>query len=281
VPANLNLAGRVARDEHGGFWYVQGPEPDFDDNSSCASQLEPCRLVRASASPFSATPRALLPRLSIAGAGSHVISASAADPPVLAGELTRTIVRGGAIAGREPLPAVALTLLRTPDLSAPGPFIATGLTTTTDVAGRWSFALLQPPPTVVLAVLAPSLRVASAVVEIQSSSRIALSAAGRSLAGTVAPAQPGRTAEIQRLIVDAQGRLPSGLQVCQVPPTAKTCADDAWTTVAQAPLDASGATFSATVGGPGVYRARLPYDVDPRGRATAYGGSSSEVAVGA
>lgn len=281
VPANLNLAGRVARDEHGSFWYVQGPEPDFDDNSSCASPLEPCRLVRASASPFSATPRALLPRLSIAGAGSHVISAFAADPPVLAGELTRTIVRGGTIAGRQPLPAVALTLLRTPDLTGPGPFTATGLTTTTDPAGRWSFALRQPPPTVALAVLAPSLKVASAVVEVRSSSRIALSAAGRSLVGAVAPAQLGRTAEIQRLTVDAQGRLPSGMQVCQVPPSAQTCADDAWTTVGQAPLDASGAAFSATVSGPGVYRARLSYDVDPRGRPTAYGGSSTGVTVGA
>jgi hypothetical protein len=87
--------------------------------------------------------------------------------------------------------------------------------------------------------------------------------------------------EIQRLIVDARGRLPSGLQVCQVPPSAKTCGDDAWTTVAQAPLDAAGAAFSAIVSGPGVYRARLPYDPDPQGRATAYGGSSPEVAVSA
>ena len=54
VPADL--AGRVARDDRGRFWYVHGPERNFEAyNSSphCTSQLAPCQLVQASASPFS------------------------------------------------------------------------------------------------------------------------------------------------------------------------------------------------------------------------------------
>jgi len=53
VRPNLPVAGRLARDERGMFWYVQGPEPGFDDHQQppfCVSSLDPCRLVRASAS---------------------------------------------------------------------------------------------------------------------------------------------------------------------------------------------------------------------------------------
>ena len=153
VPANLNLAGRVARDEQNGtFWYVQGPEPHFDyhgDPPYCRSALEPCRLVRASASPFSTVPRTLLPRL-------H--AALAMNPTVLAGELRRTIVRGGALAGSEPVPGVALELLRTASVDEAAPLTATGLTATTDAAGRFSFSPAQPGA---LTVFAPALRVAS------------------------------------------------------------------------------------------------------------------------
>ena len=57
----------MARDEQSrAFWYVQGPEPHADyhgDPPFCRSPLEPCRLVRASASPFSATARTLPTRL--------------------------------------------------------------------------------------------------------------------------------------------------------------------------------------------------------------------------
>jgi hypothetical protein len=280
VPANLNFTGSIARDERGRFWYVQGPEPDFDFELPCDLVLEPCRLVRASASPFSSTPRTLLPRLLIDGR-SDLIMAFAADPPVLAGELSRTIVRKGAVVGREPVAGVALTLLRTGSIEQPGSFIPTGLTTTTDANGRWAFALRTPPPQIALAVQAAALKVASHVVEVTSSSRMTLSATGRSLSGTVAPGQPGRSAEIQRLIVDSRGRLPSGRQVCGLPVSAATCSDEAWSTVAQAPLDAAGTAFAATVTGPGIYRARLSYDPTPQGQATAYGGVSNDVRVDA
>jgi len=281
IASNVNLAGRVARDDRGAFFYLQGPEPHFDyhgDPPFCRSTLEPCRLVRASASPFSATPRTLLPRLRISGAPSGTINAFAADPPVLSGDLTSAVVRGGEVVLRQPVPGVALSLLRDPE---PGPFAATGLTTTTDPAGRWSFALRQPPPQIVLAVLAPTLRIASSAVSVTSSSRISLSASGRALTGAAAPAQPGRNVEIQRLIADDRGRLPNGQQVCSLPPSSRTCSDEAWATVAQTPLGAAGTSFAATVAGPGLYRARLSYDIDDRGRARAYGGVSPDVRVAA
>jgi hypothetical protein len=280
VPANLNLVASVARDERGRFWYVQGPEPDFDGESTCGLELEPCRLVRASASPFSQQTRALLPRVRVTAPASRTIAVFASDPLALTGDVTRTVVRGGAIVARAPLAGVPVALLRTARIEAPGPFVATGLTTTTDPAGRWSFPLPTPPPAAVFVIFAPSLRVASDAVSLQVSSKIALSASGTSLAGTVAPAQPGRIVEVQRLTVDAQGRLPNGRMVCaQLPGGRLSCGDDAWVTYAQAPLDAAGTAFSTTVSQPGEYRARLSYEVDPQGRATAYGGLSPEVHV--
>lgn len=282
IPANLNLAGAVARDERGRFWYVQGPEPDFDypgGPAFCHSPLEPCRLVRASASPFSTTPRALPARLSFAGGPSAFLTTFAADPPTIAGDLAGAIVRKGAVIGRVPLAGVALDLLRTDDVAHPGPFTATGLTTTTDAAGHWSFALANPPPQIVLAVRAAALKVASTVVSVTALARVSLQASGMSLAGTVAPAQPGRTVEVGRLIVDERGRLPDGRQVCMAPPTARTCADEAWSTVARVPLDAAGTAFSAVVAEQGTYRARLSFEGEQPAGSPAYGGSSSEVRV--
>ncbi len=159
VPAHVNLAGRVARDEQGDFWYVQGPEPHFDyhgDPPFCRSQLEPCRLVRASASPFSAIPRTLLARLHVAPA--------AGNPPVLQGELRRTIVRGAAVAGSQPVAGVALQLLRTPAIDQEGPFAQTGLTATSDAAGRFSFAPPPASPRPAYTVFAAASRIASRAV---------------------------------------------------------------------------------------------------------------------
>lgn len=172
IPADVTPLARrrfgdsIARDERGRFWYVQGPQPDFNFESSCDRELDPCRLVRASASPFSTTPRKLLPALNIDGAGEQQIKPFAADPPVLTGELSRAILRRGNLVGREPVPGIGLDLLRTRSIDKPGPFTATGLTTTTDQAGRWAFRLNQPPPDVLL-VVAPRLRIASSIVPVE------------------------------------------------------------------------------------------------------------------
>lgn len=275
VPEGLTFGDAIARDERGRFWYIQGPQPDFDAESRCAAVLEPCRLVRASASPFSNTPRTLLPRLDLDTGDRDNISAFAADPPVLSGRLVRPVIRRGAVVRTVPMPGVTLDLLRTSSLSEPGPYAQTGRSTTTDANGRWTFTLSDPPPRQALVVVAAGPRLASIVVEVVSSARIVLTADGRTLSGTVAPAQPGRTVQIQRLSVDARGRpLAGGPQVCTLPVTPARCADDAWATVAQAPIGADGTSFAATVDGPGEYRARLSFEPDPQAKTTAYGGVS-------
>lgn len=271
---------RLARDERGRMWYVEGPEIDWDAESSCRSAIEPCRLVRASASPFSSTPRKLLPRMSVDGvAFPDSREAFAGDPLVVSGRLSRAIVAKGASAGSEGVPGLAVALLRASSVESPGPFTATGLTTTTDAAGRWSFRLAPPPPDITVAAYAPAVGATSILVQVTSSLRMTLAATGATLVGTVAPAQPGRSVELQRLLADAQGRL-NGRQVCGGAPTAINCPDSAWTAVASAPLDASGTAYSAQAPGPGLHRARLSTEPDRAGRATVYGGVSPAARVG-
>jgi len=270
----------LARDERGRIWYVEGPELDWDGYSSCRSTIEPCRLVRASASPFSSASRTLLARVSVDGAAfADFREAFAGEPLVLSGRVSRAIVRKGAVVGAEAVPGVVMVLLRNRSVEYAGPFTSTDLTATTDDAGRWAFSLSPPPPAITVAAFAPAISFTSVLVGITSSARLTLGATGLTLAGAVAPAQPGRVVEVQRLIADARGRLPDGRRVCGGPPTSLSCTDEAWTTVTPAPLDAAGTAFSAQVAGPGVYRARLPSDPDRAGQATAYGGASPEVRV--
>jgi len=282
VASNLNLAGRVARDERGGFWYVQGPEdPDFYGVPPlCTSPLEPCRLVRASASPFSSALRALLPRVRVLADGSDGPVTFASNPVALSGDVSRAVVRGGTVVARQPVPGVVLALLLTATIDEGGPFTDTARTATTDAAGGWSFALNPPPPQAAFVVFSPVLRIASSRVGVSAVSKMGLSASGGTLTGTVAPAQPGRSVQIERFAVDAEGRLPGGEQICVKLPGGKlSCGDRAWATIGQAPLDAAGTSFSTTAPGPGAYRARLSAEPDAAGRPTAYGGLSPAVVV--
>jgi hypothetical protein len=279
IPADVRS---FARDERGRMWYVEGPEIDWDGDSSCRPPLEPCRLVQASASPFSSTPRRLLARVSIDGETfPQAKDIFAGDPLVLSGKLSRAIVRTGVVVGSEGVPGVTLQLLRTASIEQPGSFAPTGPAATTDAAGRWSFSLLPPPPDITVMVAAPALRIASILVQRTAVLRMTLNASGRALTGMVAPAQPGRTVEIQRLAVDAHGMLPNGQVACGSPPIPANCSDEAWTTVARVPLGTAGAAFAATVAAPGDYRARLSPEVDGNGQATAYGGASPAVHVSA
>jgi hypothetical protein len=156
VAANVELAGAVKRDERGGFWYVEGPEPHFDFHAEppfCRSPYQPCRLVHASASPFSAAQRTLLPRLEV--------GAFAGTPAVLSGTLTQAVVSAGSVVRREPLPGVALGLLRNDDPNEEGPYVDTALATTTAADGRWAFAPPAMAPDALYVVVAPLLRLAS------------------------------------------------------------------------------------------------------------------------
>jgi hypothetical protein len=164
---NVPLAGRVARDERGTFWYVQGPEPGWDYHGEppfCTSELQPCRLLRASASPFSAAKRTLMPQVRVSVAGSGQISVRPGEPLVLSGDISRPIVRRNTVVGREPLPQVSLELMRNDSEDGEGPFTATGLTTTTDQAGRWTLTPSQPPASAFFAAAAPAIRIASQTV---------------------------------------------------------------------------------------------------------------------
>ncbi len=156
VAANLDLAGDVARDDRGTFWYVEGPPPNFDfhgERPFCRSPYQPCRLVRASASPFSSRERTLAARLEV--------SAFAGDPAVLSGTLTRAVVGAGSIVRREPLAGVALKLLRNDDINEEGSYRDTGATATTAPDGRWAFVPAATPESVLYLVTAPLLGLAS------------------------------------------------------------------------------------------------------------------------
>jgi len=163
VHPNVWMAGRLARDERGTFWYVQAPEPPWEYHGEppfCTSPLEPCRLVRSSASPFSSTTRALTPRLRVTSPNAPTEGGPCTEPIVIFGDLTRAIVRRSTVVRREPLAAVPLELLRSDPYGA-GPFAATGLTTSTDQAGRWSFSLSQPPSVAYFAAVARGIGIAS------------------------------------------------------------------------------------------------------------------------
>nr|MBA3747621.1 hypothetical protein [Solirubrobacterales bacterium] len=279
VRPNLPVAGRLARDERGTFWYVQGPEPGFDYRQQppfCVSSLDPCRLVRASASPFSTKTRTLLPRLRLLAPSFLYPTVFADRPVVLSGDVTRAVVRGRDLVSRLPAPASTLRLLTSAG-AGPASFVPIGPSTRPDAAGRWSLVLRQPPPAGSFAVDAVRSRLRSPVLVVESLSRIAFAASGRALTGSVTPAQPGRIVDIERLAADAQGRLPDGRQVCRFPNG--ICDPEAWVTVARAPLGTAGAGFSATVESAGRYRARLP-DRDAQGGPRAYGGVSQEIDVG-
>jgi len=244
VDPHVPLAGRVARDEHGTFWYLQGHEPDEEGDPSCPqrpvpSQLQPCRLIRASADPFEPARRTLAPRLTLAPAIADGIYGKFTDKLAVTGQLRRDIVSGGRLVGSLPLAGVALELLSGGSSIADvgTPFRATGVTTTSDATGRWSFPLSPPPARARLAVAAGSLGLASPAVMVNVDAVMTLKAAWRTLTGTIVPAQPGRDIVIQRMI----DRDPS-----LGPP---------WADVAHATLSADGTTFSATVGEAGTYQA--------------------------
>ena len=156
----------------------------------------------------------------------------------------------------------------------------TGLTTTTDAAGRWTFTLHNAPPQQVLVAFAPRLRVAALPLVVVVYAKLTLAASGRKLTGTVAPAQPGRRVDIQRLKVDPAATLPSGAPACPGSSDGQQCPSHLWADVASAFLGPGGTTFAATVADAGIYRARLSPEYDQAGNPTAYPGHSLPVVVG-
>jgi hypothetical protein len=277
VAARTGLVGPAARDERGVFWYVEGPGRRSDDDCGEAVPV-PCRLVRASASPFSSVPRTLTPRLTIsAPSDAQVPGPLWTDPFVLAGRLTRSVVARGALLRDDPVAGVALELLaRVADPAAPGlheAFAPTGTTATTGADGRWSVTLPDPPskPWFSAVTRGPGVPTYAGRGTVGTvSARITMTVSGTSFAGTVTPAQPGRTVLIQRLASRRCQTAAGGQQFCQ----------DSWDDVAAAPLSVSGTAFAAAVAAPapGTYRAALPFSPDDGPRT--YAGGSPDTVVG-
>jgi hypothetical protein len=276
VPAHASLTGSLARDEHGTTWYVEGAFRE----GSCEFVPIPCRLVRASASPFSDAERALLPRLTISAPSDQLPSPIYGDPFVVSGQLTRPIVSGDRIVRSEPIAGVPVELLRRIDDFAHHMlrerFVPTGLFATTDGDGRWSYTLTDPPSQPLFSAVT---RAPAAVVPPTHAgrgtigavaARITLTVSGTSFSGTIAPAQPRRTVKIQRLRSRTCQTLQSGQRSCR----------EQWSTVGEAPVDASGTGFATTIAAPqpGTYSAVLP--VDSRRDPAAYAGRSPDTPVG-
>jgi len=110
VPARIGLSGSLARDAlSGAIYYVETPERFAQDCSEAASA--PCRLTRATPSPFSTRERTLAPVMSItssANAGKAIFG----DPFVVSGRLTRTVVSRGRVLRAAPVAGAVVRLLR-------------------------------------------------------------------------------------------------------------------------------------------------------------------------
>jgi hypothetical protein len=269
VPAHTNLTGPLAA----GFYYVEGG--DFRGESCNDSVPVPCRLVHASASPFSSTDRTLLPRLTI----SAPQAATFGDPFALSGRLTQTTVSGTRVVRTDPLAGVPIAILRrVGDLSQPvlhESFQSTGLSATTAADGSWSLPLATPPASPWFSAVTGSPAVPTTYAERGTvgtvSARITLRASGTAFAGTIAPAQPGRTVVIQRLVSRKCVKAANGTQFC----------NDVWTTVGTAPVDATATAFTTTIAAPaaGTYSAALPF-ADTRNDPSLYSGRSPDTPVG-
>lgn len=274
IPAHTNLTGPYARDDRGATWYVEGGE--YRGESCNDAVPVPCRLVRASANPFTATLRPLLPQLTISTRSANALFG---DPFTLSGRLTQTLVSGVRVFRTDPLGGVTLEILRrVTDPTAPGlheGFQPTGLFVTTQADGNWSLPLTAPPSSPWFSAVTTSPSVATTYAGRGTTgtvqARVTLAVSGGAFAGTITPAQPGRTVAIQRLVS----------RECPKPAVGPTLCIDRWTTVGQAPVDATGTTFATTIAArpAGTYSAALPF-ADQQQNPALYSGRSPDVPVG-
>lgn len=273
VAAHANLTGPLAA----GFYYVEGGE--FRGEGCTDAAPVPCRLVHASASPFSPTARSLLPKLTISAPSDTELPVFG-DPFALSGRLTQTVVTGSRVVRTDPLGGVRIAIVRrTDDPTQTGlheSFQATGLSATTADDGSWSLPLAAPPAQPWFSAVTDSPAVATTYADRGTvgtvSARITLTVAGSAFAGTITPAQPGRTVMIQRLSSRKCVKAVNGAQFC----------NDSWATVGTAPVDAAGTAFATTLAAPppaGTYSAALPF-ADTRNDPSLYSGRSPDTPVG-
>jgi hypothetical protein len=277
VPARIGISGSFARDEQQGtFFYVETPESFSEDCGDAGSA--PCRLTRADPSPFSTAERVLTPVMSIASS-ANTGKAVFGDPFAVSGRLTRTVVRRGQVLRSNPIAGARVRLLRrVPDSSRPDGlkegFEPTALMAITGADGGWTIPIAVPPARPWFSAVTegqPERTFAGRGTVGSVDARITLTVAGGTFAGTVTPAQPGRTVKVQRLVKRTCQTATSGQQFCQ----------EQWATVADAPLNAAGTGFAATVAAPapGIYTAALPF-ADQQADPEAYAGRSPEITIG-
>lgn len=278
VRAQTELTGSFARDNQSATsWYVEGA--GFRGDGCAQEEPVPCRLVRSSVSPFSPLPHALLPGLTITSPADATPGFVYGDPFVLSGRLSRKVVHFGVVGRIDPIASVPVTLLARvsdPAQATGGErFRPTGVVTTTDGDGRWSITLANPPSQPAFSAVASSPTVPATYAGRGTAgtigARISLTVSGTSFAGTISPAQPGRTVKIQRLLS----------RNCQTAQSGQRFCNDKWATVADTPVDATGTGYAATVAAPqpGIYSAALPFE-DLQKDPAAYGGRSPDVSVG-
>jgi hypothetical protein len=157
--------GNIARDERGSFWYTQGPGPDASGGSPCHFALDPCRLVRASASPFSAVERALLPSVRVTAPPSRDLTVGALARYTVIGDVGRSVLRGGTLVRRDPLPGTRLRLLRINDVLLPPPTADVVFEGASDAAGGWAFTTASMQSSLLM-VDAPDLKVATQAISV-------------------------------------------------------------------------------------------------------------------
>ena len=280
VRAHTELTGSFARDDRGVFWYVEGG--GFRGDGCAQSAPVPCRLVRATVSPFSPLPRPLLPKLTIASTGERVPSPVYGDPFEISGRLTRNVVVLGTVTRTDPIAGVPVALLRRVkhprDPAAGTRLEPTGIVAATGADGRWSTTLAGPPsqPWFSAVASAPAAGVPTTYAGRGTGgsvlARLTLTVSDTTFAGTIAPAQSGRTVKLERLESRKCRTLLSGQRFCA----------EQWTPVADAPVNATGTGFAITLPAappPGIYSASLPFADQERDPA-AYAGRSPDVPIG-
>jgi hypothetical protein len=136
VRAFRTLAPGFAHTPEGGSLYVE-----YQDASGCSTfDSVPCRIVAATADPFSSTSHALTPEMTVAYAGTP----AAGRPLRFSGALTRRIVAAGQQQRMDPVPGVSVDL-RARVGQSPETFVGTGLTATTAADGSWAITLPSLP----------------------------------------------------------------------------------------------------------------------------------------
>jgi hypothetical protein len=201
VEAQTTLAGSIAVDK-GTLTYLA---VQAATRGATCGPITPCRIVAASANPFSSSPRELLPRMAMAAPAEGLFGD---QPLAVSGSLSVPTVKNGKIIGTRPLGGAPIEIWRAAYSSTPTgqTFIPTQGKSTTGGDGSWG--LTVPPPVPVFgyytAIAAGAAAAQAPIVTLHTFARIALDPSPRAVtaggvvtfSGTVSPYQPGRAVDI-------------------------------------------------------------------------------------